>query len=114
MSDRINKDLADNHHIILLGYMGCGKSTAGRLLAQQLQLPFVDLDEYLTNNMGFYPKSFENGEIGFRKLEKIALDELLVNQKNLSSHLAVVRLAMLIICNLFHRQHLSHSIFLPL
>ena len=52
MSDRINKDSAANHHIVLLGYMGCGKSTAGRLLAQQLQLPFVDLDEYLTNKYG--------------------------------------------------------------
>ncbi len=83
MNDRINKDLADNHHIVLLGYMGCGKSTAGRLLAQQLQLPFVDLDEYLTNKYGdSIPNLFlKNGEIGFRKLEKIALDKLLVNQK---------------------------------
>ena len=83
MSDRINKDLAANHHIVLIGYMGCGKSTAGRLLAQQLQLPFVDIDEYLTNKYGdSIPNLFlKNGEIGFRKLEKIALDELLANQK---------------------------------
>ena len=83
MSDRINKDSAANHQIVLLGYMGCGKSTAGRLLAEQLQLPFVDLDEYLTNKYGgSIPKLFlKNGEIGFRKLEKIALDEILINQK---------------------------------
>ena len=83
MSDRINKDFATNHHIIILGYMGCGKSTVGRILAEQLQLPFVDLDEYLTNKYGdSIPNLFlKNGEIGFRKLEKIALDELLVNQK---------------------------------
>lgn len=83
MSDRINKDSAANHHIVLLGYMGCGKSTAGRLLAEQLQLPFVDLDEYLTNKYGgSIPNLFlKNDEIGFRKLEKIALNEILVNQE---------------------------------
>ena len=83
MSDRINKDSAANHHIVLLGYMGCGKSTAGRLLAEQLQLPFVDLDEYLTNKYGgSIPNLFlNNDEIGFRKLEKIALNEILVNQE---------------------------------
>ena len=83
MSDRINKDSAANHHIVLLGYMGCGKSTAGRLLAEQLLLPFVDLDEYLINKYGgSIPNLFlKNDEIGFRKIEKIALDEILVNQK---------------------------------
>ena len=83
MSNRIFKDSSVNHHVVLLGYMGCGKSTAGRLLAEQLQLPFVDLDEYLTNKFGgSIPNLFlKNGEIGFRKLEKIALDEILVNQK---------------------------------
>ena len=83
MSNRIFKDSSVNHHVVLLGYMGCGKSTAGRLLAEQLQLPFVDLDEYLTNKFGgSIPNLFlKNGEIGFRKLEKISLDEIFVNQK---------------------------------
>ena len=83
MSDIKNKYSADHHHIVLLGYMGCGKSTAGRLLAERLRLPFVDLDEYLASKYGnSIPNLFlKNGEIGFRKLEKTALDELLVNQK---------------------------------
>jgi len=83
MSNRIFKDSSINHHVVLLGYMGCGKSTAGRLLAERLRLPFVDLDEYLTNKFGasIQKKKKKNGEIGFRKLEKIALDEILVNQK---------------------------------
>lgn len=83
MSNRIFKDSSVNHHVVLLGYMGCGKSTAGRLLAKQLQLPFVDLDEYLTNKYGgSIPNLFlKNDEIGFRKLEKIALNEILVNQE---------------------------------
>ncbi|MGB2184832.1 MAG: shikimate kinase, partial [Flavobacteriaceae bacterium] len=62
---------------------GRERKTVGRILAEQLQLPFVDLDEYLTNKYGdSIPNLFlKNGEIGFRKLEKIALDELLANQK---------------------------------
>ena len=31
--------------IILLGYMGCGKSVIGDFLAKKLQIPFYDLDQ---------------------------------------------------------------------
>ncbi|MGB1284579.1 MAG: shikimate kinase, partial [Polaribacter sp.] len=33
--------------IVLLGYMGVGKSTIGRELASKIQLPFIDLDDYI-------------------------------------------------------------------
>ena len=33
--------------VVLLGYMASGKSTVGRLLARQLGLEFIDLDEYI-------------------------------------------------------------------
>src|SRR5512146_1168242 len=33
--------------LILVGFMGCGKSTVGRLLAQRLDWPFVDLDDQI-------------------------------------------------------------------
>ena len=70
-----------NQPIILLGYMGCGKSTVGQLLAKHLALPFLDLDDYLMEIHGSSVQNIflEHGEIGFRKLEKIALNELLAS-----------------------------------
>ena len=67
--------------IVLLGYMGCGKSTVGRHLAKQLVLPFVDLDDYLSEIHGCSVSNLflEYGEIGFRKIEKTALDDLLAS-----------------------------------
>ena len=31
-------------HLVLVGYMGCGKTTIGREVARQLSLPFVDAE----------------------------------------------------------------------
>ena len=36
--------------IFLIGYMGCGKSTLGKRLAQKLSLSFIDLDAHIQNN----------------------------------------------------------------
>lgn len=84
MHATVNQDTATNSPIVLLGYMGCGKSTVGRLLAKALTLPFIDLDEYLVHRHGeSISKLFlTNGEIGFRNLEKTALHEILAHRKN--------------------------------
>jgi shikimate kinase len=57
--------------IILLGYMGSGKSTIARLLASKLALPVFDLDVIIENENGMSIKElFKNkGEVYFRKLE---------------------------------------------
>ena len=79
MSEQVLYSEKSDQPIILLGYMGCGKSTVGRLLAKYLELPFVDLDDYLSEIHGrSVPNLFlEHGEIGFRKIEKTALYALL-------------------------------------
>ena len=33
--------------VVLLGYMGCGKSTVGQILAENLGFNFIDLDDYI-------------------------------------------------------------------
>ena len=38
--------------IYLCGFMGCGKSTVGKLLAQKLGMRFTDLDDYIENSEG--------------------------------------------------------------
>ncbi|CAH0416889.1 shikimate kinase [Periweissella fabaria] len=44
--------------IILVGFMGVGKTTVGQLLAQQLGQPFVDLDYEFTMTMGATPGTY--------------------------------------------------------
>ena len=65
--------------IALVGYMGSGKSTVGRLLADALGVPFTDLDDYLVARLGqSIPDVFrEHGEIYFRKQEHRLLKEWL-------------------------------------
>ena len=64
--------------IYLCGFMGCGKSHIGRLLAEQKCMPFVDLDDYIVEKEGrSIPEIFEqSGEPYFRQLEAECLKEL--------------------------------------
>jgi shikimate kinase len=61
--------------VYLVGMMGSGKSFWGKLLAQEMLLPFVDLDEYISNEEGkSVPAIFEQfGEDYFRQLETAML-----------------------------------------
>jgi shikimate dehydrogenase len=65
-------------NIILIGMPGCGKSTVGRLLAEQLGKTFVDADEELVKIFGMeIPAIFAaEGEAGFREKETAILTEL--------------------------------------
>lgn len=67
--------------IILLGYMGCGKSTIAKLLANKLNLPYLDLDEIIENrtNSSVNKLFSEKGELYFRKLEHEIFSELMKN-----------------------------------
>ncbi|MGI8786064.1 MAG: shikimate kinase [Acidobacteriota bacterium] len=62
-------------HIFLIGFMGAGKTTAGRLLAQRLGLPFIDSDQRIEAGEGStVPAIFrERGEVAFRDLETSTL-----------------------------------------
>ena len=71
--------------IVLIGYMGSGKSTIGKLLAEKLQLDFDDLDSYIESKSdATIPEIFkEHGEIYFRKIEHDYLNEILKNKRRL-------------------------------
>jgi len=61
--------------IYLTGFMGCGKTTVGRLLAQRLGVPFVDLDQEVERRAGMTVREMfgRQGEPAFRNLEAEAL-----------------------------------------
>lgn len=65
--------------IILIGYMGSGKTAVGKVLASVIDAPFIDLDEEIVKEEGnTIQKIFEQkGEIYFRKKEQSAIFNLL-------------------------------------
>ena len=71
--------------IVLIGYMGSGKSSVGKLFAQRLNYAFKDLDVQIEQEEGVtVSKLFaDKGEIYFRKKESEILKQLLSSSKNL-------------------------------
>ena len=65
--------------IILLGYMGSGKSTVAKGLSKSLNTPYIDLDSYIVKkeNMSIKDIFASKGEIYFRLQESKYLKEIL-------------------------------------
>jgi shikimate kinase len=64
--------------LFLIGFMGCGKSTLGRQLADLLDWEFIDLDKYIEHKFRTTVPLFfkEFGEKGFRDAERTALHDM--------------------------------------
>jgi len=64
--------------IILIGYMGAGKTTVGKALSNHLGVPFYDLDWYIETRMRKKVSQIfaERGEEGFRQIEHNMLHEV--------------------------------------
>jgi len=75
-------------HVYLLGFMGCGKSTVGPLVAARMSRPFTDLDELVEKeeHMTIREIFALRGESFFRKLES---DLLLISSKLPASVIAL-------------------------
>lgn len=66
------------HRIFLIGYMGVGKTTIGKVLARRMNLSFIDLDLFIEQR---YHKTVshlfsEKGESKFREIERLMLHEV--------------------------------------
>ena len=68
--------------IVLLGYMGCGKSRVGEALSQCIDIPYVDLDSFIEQHEKTSIKSIfeDKGELFFRKIERQYLEQLLTKK----------------------------------
>ena len=65
-------------NIYIMGFMGCGKSSAGKRLAQHLNWDFLDTDEWIVREAGqSISEIFETrGELGFRQLERECISQI--------------------------------------
>ncbi|MDC0593596.1 shikimate kinase [Flavobacteriaceae bacterium] len=71
-----------NSHIVLLGYMGCGKTTISNKLEAILNLPKFELDQIIEKEYKMSISEIFNkkGQIEFRRIERIFLKKLLNNK----------------------------------
>jgi shikimate kinase len=67
-------------NIFLTGFMGCGKTSVGRVLSERLGYHFVDLDEAIVAEAGVSIKEIfaSQGEPAFRRLESQVLQKVAV------------------------------------
>ncbi len=76
---KIKEPRRESRGVILVGFMGAGKSSVGRALAERLGWTFEDLDDRVERREGRkVPEIFrDSGEVGFRLAEHAALKELM-------------------------------------
>lgn len=79
MAPRDERCKVNMKDISLIGFMGCGKSSVGKILATLLpECRLIDLDTYIEEKRGKnIPEIFnEYGEAAFRRMEREALEEI--------------------------------------
>jgi shikimate kinase len=71
-------------NIYLVGFMGSGKSTVGKILAEKLNMNFIDIDKLIEEKEGMKIKDIfgQRGESYFRELERKQM-KAIVNQEGL-------------------------------
>ena len=81
-ADVFEKILKEKQNLVLIGMPSCGKTTLGKMLAEEFGKEFVDTDEEIIKKAGItIPKIFEKyGEEYFRNLESEVIRELSVKQ----------------------------------
>lgn len=79
----MNFELCRLMKIVLIGYMGSGKSTIGEKLAEVLRIPFMDLDSEIEKQEKSSISTIfsSKGEIYFRKVENRVLKEILLKEE---------------------------------
>lgn len=68
-----------DHRVVIVGFMGCGKTTVAKRLARQLSCESIDLDSFITEQERRSPAEIieQDGEAAFRAIETRYLHEAL-------------------------------------
>ena len=76
------RDHAPNKTIVLVGIMGAGKSTVGKILADRLGMRFIDADQEIERAAGCTITDFfeKYGEVEFRKGEERVISRILAGE----------------------------------
>ena len=63
--------MSDTSPIVLCGFMGCGKTTVGKIISKRTELEFIDMDSYIEKKEGCSVKEIfeKHGEEYFRELD---------------------------------------------
>lgn len=101
----LTRSKADAQNIILIGMRGSGKTTLGKLLAQRLQRPFIDMDEYIVAKTGTTIPQLvvQRGWEGFRDQESAIVEEL-ANERG-----TIIATGGGVVLRPQNVQHLKHS-----
>ena len=72
-----------NNLIVLIGYMGSGKSSVAKVLSSKLKTNHIDLDQFIESSEGISISNIfkKKGEINFRKTEREYLENILKSKK---------------------------------
>ena len=72
-----------NRRIVIVGFMGCGKTAVAKELSRQLDSKFIDLDSFITERNGRSPAEIiqRDGETLFREIETLALRDVLQDRE---------------------------------
>ena len=81
--DPDNSDMQRGSRVALIGLRGAGKSTLGRLAAEKLDVPFVELNAEIEQNAGMPVNEVlaMYGQEGYRRLERHALEQIAASPK---------------------------------
>ncbi len=68
-----------DRRIVIVGFMGCGKTTVAKALAERLSCAMIDLDSFITDREGHTPAEIiaQDSEPSFREIETQALKAML-------------------------------------
>ncbi|HSR87697.1 MAG TPA: shikimate kinase, partial [Pontiella sp.] len=74
-------------NIVLVGFMGSGKTTVGKLIAEKTGMPLLDMDSIIEDRAGKTINEIfaDEGEAHFRSLERSLVQELAATAGNIIS-----------------------------
>lgn len=81
--------------VILIGFMGAGKTTVGHLLAEKVGQPLLDTDQLITERTHQTPGEIfaDIGEVGFRDLEHAILGEAIAESGVIATGGGIIELS---------------------